>query len=83
MAVVHDGRALVQMTEELHPDVIVTYMVTYISMPLHNGLDAIWQLMDRHPGTKVVVLAMQQGIAAGLAGASCWRLWLCTESLAG
>jgi DNA-binding NarL/FixJ family response regulator len=56
VAVVHDGRALVKATEELCPDVIVTD----ISMPLLNGLDAIRQLLERRPRTRVVVLTMHQ-----------------------
>src|SRR5437868_12008869 len=56
VAVVHDGRALVQQTEQLRPDVIVTD----ISMPLLNGLDAIRQLLERRPRTKVVVLTMHR-----------------------
>ncbi len=54
--VVHDGRALVQAAEQLSPDVIVTD----ISMPELNGLDAIRQLIARKPGTKVVVLTMHR-----------------------
>ena len=37
VGVVHDGRALLEAAEDLRPDVIVTD----ISMPLLNGLDAI------------------------------------------
>src|SRR6266849_1058032 len=56
VGVVHDGRALVKATEELRPDVIVTD----ISMPLLNGLDAIRQLLERRPRTRVVVLTMHK-----------------------
>ena len=54
--VVHDGRALLQATEQLRPDVIVTD----ISMPLLNGLDAIRQLLGRRPRTRVVILTMHK-----------------------
>ncbi len=52
--IVHDGRALVETAERLHPDVIVTD----ISMPLLNGLDAIRQIRSRFPAIKAVVLTM-------------------------
>ena len=53
---VHDGRALLDSAERLRPDVIVTD----ISMPLLNGLDAIRQLLERRPESKVVVLTMHR-----------------------
>ncbi len=52
--IVHDGRALVETAERLHPDVIVTD----ISLPLLNGLDAIRQIRSRFPTIKAVVLTM-------------------------
>jgi DNA-binding NarL/FixJ family response regulator len=51
---VRDGRALVEAATRLKPDVIVTD----ISMPLLNGLDAIRQLRSRGIEAKVVVLTM-------------------------
>ena len=54
VGVVHDGRALLEAVEKLRPDVVVTD----ISMPLLNGLDAIPQIRARHPDTKVIVLTM-------------------------
>jgi len=54
VGIVHDGRALIEMAERLRPDVVVTD----ISMPLLNGLDAIRQIRACHPGIKVVVLTM-------------------------
>jgi len=54
VGVVHDGRALVEGVEKLRPDVVVTD----ISMPLLNGLDAIQQIRARHPETKIIVLTM-------------------------
>lgn len=51
---VHDGRALVAAVAELKPDVVVTD----ISMPLLNGLDAIRQIKSVRPTTNVIVLTM-------------------------
>ena len=54
VGIVHDGRALVEAAETLRPDVIVTD----ISMPLLNGLDAIRQIRARRPDAKIIVLTM-------------------------
>jgi DNA-binding NarL/FixJ family response regulator len=54
VGIVHDGRALLEAVETLRPDVVVTD----ISMPSLNGLDAIRQIRMRHPDAKVVVLTM-------------------------
>jgi len=56
VGVVHDGRALLDAAEQLRPDVIVTG----ISMPLLNGLDAIRQIRSRRPDAKVIVLTMHR-----------------------
>lgn len=56
LGVVHDGRALLEAAEKLRPDVILTD----ISMPLMNGLDAIRQLRTRRPDAKIVVLTMHR-----------------------
>ncbi|MFY9723924.1 MAG: response regulator transcription factor [Bryobacteraceae bacterium] len=56
VGVVHDGRALMDAAETLRPDVIVTD----ISMPLLNGLDAVRQILVRRPNAKVVVLTMHR-----------------------
>jgi DNA-binding NarL/FixJ family response regulator len=70
VGVVHDGHALVDAAAKLRPDVIVTD----ISMPGLNGLDAIRQIRARRPGTKIVVLTMHQdtqlAVEAFRAGAS-------------
>ncbi len=58
VAVVHDGRSLVDAADRLHPDVIVTD----ISMPLLNGIDAIRQIRERRPGARIVVLTMHREI---------------------
>src|SRR6202012_4793164 len=56
LGVVHDGRALLEAVENLHPDVILTD----ISMPLLNGLDAVRQIRSRWPEARVVVLTMHR-----------------------
>ena len=56
VGVVHDGRALVEAAEKLRPDVIVTD----ISMPLLNGLEAVRQLRERQPETRIIVLTMHR-----------------------
>jgi DNA-binding NarL/FixJ family response regulator len=56
VGVVHDGRALVEAAEKLRPDVIVTD----ISMPLLNGLEAVRQLHERRPETRIIVLTMHR-----------------------
>jgi DNA-binding NarL/FixJ family response regulator len=74
VGIVHDGRALVDAAETLRPDVIVTD----ISMPLLNGLDAIRQIRARRPDTKIIVLTMYQetqlAVDAFRAGASGYLL---------
>lgn len=72
--VVHDGRALLAAVETLRPDVVVTD----ISMPLLNGLDAVRQIRLRHPQVKVIILTMhketQLAVDAFRAGASGYML---------
>jgi|SRR5580700_6389256 DNA-binding NarL/FixJ family response regulator len=72
--VVHDGRALLAAVETLCPDVVVTD----ISMPLLNGLDAVRQIRARHPHVKVIILTMhretQLAVDAFRAGASGYML---------
>jgi len=74
IGVVHDGRALLDAAETLRPDVIVTD----ISMPLLNGLDAIRLIISRRPDTKVIVLTMHRetrlAVEAFRAGASGYLL---------
>jgi DNA-binding NarL/FixJ family response regulator len=52
----HDGRELLAAAERLRPDVIVTDL----SMPGLNGLDAIRQIKSRQPEAKIVVLTMHR-----------------------
>ena len=70
LTVVNDGRALLKSVEELRPDVVVTD----ISMPLLNGVDAVRQIKNIRPETKVVILTMhaevQLAVEAFRAGAS-------------
>lgn len=49
-----DGRALLELASELNPDVVVTD----ITMPLLNGLDAIRELRQVVPATRMVVVTM-------------------------
>jgi DNA-binding NarL/FixJ family response regulator len=56
VGLVHDGRALLDAAERLQPDVIVTD----ISMPLMNGVDAIREIRSRRPDAKVIVLTMHR-----------------------
>jgi len=56
VGIVHDGRSLLEGAETLRPDVILTD----ISMPLLNGLDAIRQIRERRPQAKVIVLTMHR-----------------------
>ena len=56
VGMVHDGRALLEAAERLRPDVIVTD----ISMPLLNGLDAVRQIRASRPETKIVILTMHR-----------------------
>jgi DNA-binding NarL/FixJ family response regulator len=70
VGVVHDGRALLKGVEELRPDVVVSD----ISMPMLNGVDAVRQIKNIRPETKVVMLTMhadvQLAVEAFRAGAS-------------
>jgi DNA-binding NarL/FixJ family response regulator len=68
---VHDGRALLEAVEKLSPDVIVTD----ISMPLLNGLDAVRQIRERGFSARIIVLTMHsdtqlaaEAFRAGISG---------------
>ncbi|HOY57016.1 MAG TPA: response regulator transcription factor [Verrucomicrobiota bacterium] len=56
VAVVTDGRALVETALRLRPDVVVAD----IGMPRLNGLDAAEQLGTRLPGARIVVLTVNE-----------------------
>jgi DNA-binding NarL/FixJ family response regulator len=74
VGVVHDGRSLVDAAEVLRPDVIVTDL----SMPLLNGLDAVRQIRERRPNARIIILTMhrdtQLAVDAFRAGASGYML---------
>ena len=55
---VEDGRALVEAAEKLNPDVIVTD----ISMPLLNGIEAAQQIKKVTPKVKIVFLTMHPDV---------------------
>jgi DNA-binding NarL/FixJ family response regulator len=55
---VGDGRALLDASNRLHPDVIVAD----ISMPMLNGIDAVRQIKKNDPQTKVVFLTMHSDV---------------------
>jgi DNA-binding NarL/FixJ family response regulator len=71
---VHDGRALLDRAAALSPDVIVTD----VSMPMLNGLDAIRQIKALQPHARIVVLTMhrdtEMAVEAFRAGASGYML---------
>ncbi len=56
---VHNGRELLRVAEELSPDVIVSD----ISMPLLNGIDALRQLRQRDPACRVVFLTVHADVS--------------------
>jgi DNA-binding NarL/FixJ family response regulator len=71
IGMVSDGRALVEATQQLRPEVIVAD----ISMPLLNGIEATRQVKRVAPKTRVIVLTMHadatyatRAIEAGAAG---------------
>ena len=57
--IVEDGRSMVKVARELHPDVIVAD----ISMPLLNGIEALIQLKQVDPDVRVVFLTMHRDVA--------------------
>ncbi len=53
IAEAENGREAVEMTERLHPDVVVMD----IAMPLLNGLEATRQILKSRPETKIFILS--------------------------
>jgi DNA-binding NarL/FixJ family response regulator len=70
VGVAADGRALLEAAARLQPDVIVTD----VTMPLLNGLDAARELLKQNPKPKIIFLTMHPEVpyatAALTAGAS-------------
>lgn len=65
------GSEIIQMTEDLHPDVVVMD----IAMPRMNGIEATRTICSRFPGTKILMLSaygdaqmVGEAIAAGASG---------------
>ena len=68
---VRDGAALVAAVDALMPDVIVSD----VSMPTLDGVAATRQILERHPGARVVLVTVfpetvlaERGLAAGALG---------------
>src|SRR5580765_4699115 len=59
VAVVEDGCAMVEAAKKLHPDVIISD----ITMPRLNGIDALIQLKRDNPSVRVVFLSMHHDVA--------------------
>ncbi len=59
VGIVEDGQALVTEAKRLRPDVIVTDM----TMPKLNGIDALARLKKDNPTVKIVFLTMHQNAA--------------------
>jgi DNA-binding NarL/FixJ family response regulator len=74
VGIVYDGRALLAAANELQPDVILTD----ITMPLLNGVNAIRQIITARPRSKIIVLTMhadpELAVQAFRAGASGYLL---------
>lgn len=58
VGVVEDGRALLDAARSLRPDVIVTDL----TMPNMNGIDAIPQILAEQPNMRIVVLTMHRDL---------------------
>jgi DNA-binding NarL/FixJ family response regulator len=59
VGVVENGRALLTSAKELRPDVIISD----ISMPELNGIEALEELKKSDPGVRVVFLTMHHNVA--------------------
>jgi DNA-binding NarL/FixJ family response regulator len=58
IGIVEDGRALVDASEKLRPDVIIVD----ISMPLLNGIEAVRQIKKENKDIKVIFLTMHPDV---------------------
>ena len=56
---VGDGRALLDSSSKLRPDVIIAD----ISMPMLNGIDAVKQIKKKDPNVKVIFLTMHPDVS--------------------
>ena len=74
VGVVHDGYELLDAAESLAPDVIITD----ISMPRLNGIDAIRKIRARLPEAKIVVLKHASRLAIGGGSATRWSFRVCS-----
>lgn len=54
VAEAEDGRAIVQLVKRLSPDIIIMD----IAMPFLNGIEATRQIVQDHPGIKIIALSM-------------------------
>lgn len=52
-----NGREAVQMAEKIHPDVVVMD----VSMPELNGIQAVQQIKQNHPSTKMLMVSNYAG----------------------
>jgi DNA-binding NarL/FixJ family response regulator len=59
VGVTPDGRALLETAAQMEPDLIVTD----ISMPLLNGIDAARELHQQNPKWKIIILTMHTEVA--------------------
>ncbi len=71
IAEAENGRIAVQLASELRPDIIIMD----ISMPDLNGMEASRQILDKHPGIKILGLSMHSNrrfvadmLSAGVCG---------------
>ena len=74
---VSDGRSLVEAASRLKPEVIVTD----ISLPLLNGIDAARQIKKDQPEAKILFLTMHANLNYLQGCSGCWRLRLLAEDL--
>jgi DNA-binding NarL/FixJ family response regulator len=55
----HDGRALLRAAKEIQPDIIVTD----VTMPLLNGIDAARKIRQSNPDVKIIFLTMHPDVS--------------------
>ncbi|MFD0669651.1 response regulator [Ramlibacter sp. MAHUQ-53] len=62
-----DGQELVDLTEELAPDVVITD----VSMPVKDGLSAVSELRARHPALRILMLSMHDNASVVRQATTC------------